>query len=293
MTAAPRAVVIAVVVAFGVLLAAHASAEPRKVFVMPVDGPVDPATRERLNAAVQKTAHASGGTVTNASTTYAETASMVGCDPAASGCSDTVLATLQADEIVWGTATVGPDGSVTLVTHRAAKGAATTDTTTKLAASAPDSGHGAEPGSGTASGSPSTAGTASDGSTAGSTSGAAAAAPASVNWSRDKKLGVGLAIVGGAAVVIGFALWGSESSVQSQINAAPDNTLAQIQSLRSLESTASNYAWSGNVLVVVGLAAGGVGAYYLWKDHKAHVTTVAATPVAHGTGGALVIGGQW
>jgi hypothetical protein len=298
-----NALVRIVVVAVVVVLAARASADPRKVYVMPVDGQVDAATRERLNAVVQKLASSIGGTVTTASTTYAETASMVGCDPSASGCSDTVLATLQADEIVWGTATVAPDGTVTLVTHRATKGAPPNDHTVKLAANASaagstTSGEPASGGSAATSGNAATGGSAASAGAQGSTTStpsapAAASGSTSVDWSHDKKLGVGLAIAGGAALVIGFALWASESSVQGQINASADNTLAQIQALQSLESTANGYAWGGNVMVIAGLAAGGVGAYYLWKDHKAHVTAVAVTPLDRGTGAALVVGGHW
>jgi hypothetical protein len=111
-------------------------------------------------------------------------------------------------------------------------------------------------------------------------------------WSRDKKLGIGLAIGGGAALLIGLALWASESSVQSQIDSAPTNTLADIQSLKSLEGTAEGYAWSGNVMVVIGLAAGGAATYYLWRDHQAHLT-VTTMPADHGAGATFVMRGSW
>src|SRR5262249_4276848 len=85
---------------------------------------------------------------------------------------------------------------------------------------------------------------------------------------RESKLGVGFATGSVIAIVIGLALWSSESSLQSQINTAPTNTAADIAALRDKEDRASRYAWSGNILVGLGLVAGGVGAYYLWTDHK-------------------------
>jgi hypothetical protein len=339
-----------------VLLAAtaaapRAAADSRKVYVMPIDGPVDGATRDRLNASLHNLARGLG-TVTTASATFAETASMVGCDPAAAACANTVLATLQADEIVWGTATPSADGGTQLVVHRATKGGAPHQDTAAIApnespekvettmrpffgGAASTAGTGARPaappnggavpstGSGSTSVAATTAGsetgsaaetrTATAAKPAGSSepsatapggsgAGTAASQPngahgtetgSTVTWSRDKKLGIGLAIGGGAALVIGFALWASESSVQSQIDAAPTATLSEIAAVKSLEGTANGYAWAGNVMVVVGAVAGGAGAYYLWKDHKAHVTMVAATPIDHGTGGAFVIGGRW
>jgi hypothetical protein len=202
-----------------------------------------------------------------------------------------VVATLAADEIVWGDATAAPDGSITLVMHRQTKGALPQGQTMTIAANAtpaaidtalqPVFGSAAPvggSGSGSAGGSAATGG------------GEPGTAPP---WSREKKIGIGLAVGGGTAIVIGLALWTSESSVQSQINASRDNTLSEIQAINSLVGTANGYAWAGNILVLLGLAAGGAGAYYLWMDHKAHITTVAPAPVDHGTGAALVIGGRW
>jgi hypothetical protein len=267
---------------------------------MPIDGDVDASTRTRLNASVQKLARELGGSLTTASATFGETASMVGCDPHATGCTDTVLTTLQADEIVWGTATTSPDGTITFVVHRASRGVVPHEQTAQIAPNDPpdraeatlqplfggrdtsSSGTVAPPGAG-----PNQGGVPPRGSGV-ATRSSSSMAP----WSRDKKLGIGLAVGGGAALLIGLALWASESSVQSQIDSAPTNTLADIQSLKSLEGTAEGYAWSGNVMVVIGLAAGGAATYYLWRDHQAHLT-VAPVPVDHGTGATFVMRGSW
>ena len=59
--------------------------------------------------------------------------------------------------------------------------------------------------------------------------------------------------------------------------------------LRSTWMT-SGYALAGNILFVAGLAAGGAGAYFLWRDHKSRATIVPA-PSEHGA--AVVVRGTW
>ena len=106
----------------------------------------------------------------------------------------------------------------------------------------------------------------------------------------DSQLGFGLAAGGGLAFLLGLALWSSESGLQDQVKSAPDNTSAQISALRDLEDRASTKAWEGNILVFAGLAAAGVGTYYLIKDHQMHATV---TPIDHAAGAAVVLGGRW
>ena len=276
---------------FGVVaLAATVTAGPHKVLVLPLDGNADAATKAKLNTIVQGLAKSVPGTLTNGDTTFGETASAVGCDPNQPACVDTVLSTLAVDEIVWGTATT-TDGTTTIVVKRATKGTAPSEQTATLAAS--EQPEAAEPKLGPLFGVAATpAGSGSDllGSGAGSSS-APPPAPV-VPWSQNKKLGVGLAIGGGALVLVGIALWASESGVQSDINAAPDATAADIQNLKSLESKASGYAWGGNIAMVLGLGAGGVGAYLLWKDHQEHMT-ITPQPAAIGTGMTFVLRGRW
>ena len=113
-------------------------------------------------------------------------------------------------------------------------------------------------------------------------------------WSHDKKLGLGLVAGGSVALVVGIALWANESDLQGQIDGTPTpTTYDQIQSLRALEDKAQGYATWGNLLVIAGLAAGGAGAYFLWRDHTHHVTAVTPAPVDGGTGMTLVVGGRW
>ena len=251
-------------------VAVPAFAAPTKVVVLPLDGDAPAALRQSLASELATTAH-DDGDVTIGTTTFRETAAAVGCDPDDDACATTVVATLGVDEIVYGTATA--DGATTHVRiarvtrdHRAARAFDMPgDTDAELRALF--GGNAAVP----------------------PPSAPAPARPAGSFFdTRDRTLGVALAAGGGLAVVIGIALWASENSLQSQINNAPNATLADVQALVALESRANNDAWAGNVLFVLGLAAGGVGGYFLWRDHRARATVA---PAEHGV--ALVVEGQW
>jgi len=275
-------------------VAATVGAGPRKVLVLPVDGNADPAMRAKLTTVVQDLAKTVPGDLTNGDTTFAETASAVGCDPNKPPCVDSVLTTLAVDEVVWGTATT-TDGVTTFVVKRATKGTPPHEQTAILASS--EQPEAAEPRIGPLFG---VTGIPPAGSASGNSSGSAEVAgsaapstppPPAVPWSHDKKLGVGLAVGGGALIVVGIAMWASESGVQSDIDAAPDQSASDIQHLKDLESKAQGYAWGGNIAMVLGLGAGGYGAYLLWKDHKEH-TTLTPAP-APGGGVSFVLRGSW
>lgn len=280
------------VVAIGVL-AASVAAGPHKVLVLPLDGNADAATKSKLNTVVQDLAKSIPGNVSNGDATLSETASAVGCDPNKTACIDSVLSTLAVDEIVWGTATTD-NGQTTVVVRRATRGSPAQSQTAILASS--EQPEAAEPRLGPLFGVTGTvnlgsAGSAEVGSAVGSGS-AAPPPPPGVPWSQEKKLGVGLAIGGGALIVVGLALWASESGVQNDIDNAPTSTAADIQNLKDLESKANGYAWGGNIAMVLGLGAGGYGAYLLWKDHKEH-TMLAPAPPPSGTGMTFVLRGRW
>jgi hypothetical protein len=278
------------ILGFVVALAAIASAAPRKVIVLPLDGDVDASTKATLDDLVDKLATSIPGDVTHGDTTFNETAAALGCDPNKNACIDNVLATLAVDEIVWGTATTA-DGQTTVTVRRATIGTPAHEQTAIIAAT--DPAETVEPqlaplfgvasvvpvGSGSAEGSGS------------AVEPEPAPAPV-VAWSQQKKLGVGLAVGGGALVIVGLAMWASESSVQSDIDAAPDRSPDDIQHLRDLEDKASGYAWGGNIAVLLGLGAGGYGAYLLWKDHREAMTITPAPPPS-GTGMTFVLRGRW
>jgi hypothetical protein len=282
----------AVILVFVIALAAIVSAGPRKVIVLPLDGNAD--AKARLDEIVLGLAKSIPGDVTKGDTTFNETAQALGCDPNRNACIDNVLTTLAVDEIVWGTVTT-TDGQTTVVVRRATKGTPAHEQTAIIAASEQPAAaesrlgplfgvssiHAAGSGSATGSNTEPLVGSA----------GAGSAAPA-VAWSQRKKLGVGLAVGGGVLVVVGAALWASESGVQSDIDAAPDRTPSDIQHLKDLESKANGYAWGGNIAMVLGLGAAGYGAYLLWKDHE-EGTVVTPAPPPSGTGMTFVLRGHW
>ncbi|HEX7702288.1 MAG TPA: hypothetical protein VF403_16230 [Kofleriaceae bacterium] len=288
-----------------VLWSALAFAAPHRVTVLPIDGDADPALRKQLGGVVMQLAKTSGGTITAGDTTFADVATAVGCDPHTPACADTVLSTLGVDEIVYGSAFVG-GGQTTVVVSRVEKGQPRRDQTVSITAGAKaDS---AEPtlrplfdlpGTPTPTPEPvGSAGSVSDATDTGSGSAEPAAVAATAPSppgdeffaTRERKIGFGFVAGGALVLVIGFALWASESSQQSQINDAPTNSSADIKNLLALEDRASSYAWEGNIAVVLGLAAGGVGTYYLVKDHQMRATV---TPIDHGTGAAVLLGGRW
>ncbi len=102
---------------------------------------------------------------------------------------------------------------------------------------------------------------------------------------------------GGTMVLVGLIFWASAASVQSEIDAAPVSTKAQLRALQELEERGDRYAGAGNLFVLGGLVLGGVSTYYFVKSRRAGR---AATPrtarlvpaVFEGGGGvALAIGG--
>jgi hypothetical protein len=256
--------------------------------VLPIDGDADPGTRTQVNAMIQKSARAIDGTVTVADTTFADTAAAVGCDPRATACVDTVLTALAVDELVWGTARASRE-HVTIVVKRATQGHVRDQTIAVDPKSPESSAPGLAPlfpgaAGATSADSEARAGSASD----------PMDRPLSVAWSHDKKLGVGFAAGGGAALLIGLALWLNERDIQSQIDATPTPTTPEeLSQLKALEDRGASYALWGNIMVATGVVVSGFGAYYLWKDHKAHVTTVAPVRVDGGSGAVLVVGGRW
>ncbi len=89
------------------------------VMVLPIDGDADPALRTSLTALVEKAVQELG-TVKAGTTTLAETAAAVGCDPATPECAESVRTTLAVDVLVYGSTTT-KDGQVELVIRKKEK----------------------------------------------------------------------------------------------------------------------------------------------------------------------------
>ena len=266
------------IIALFLVMQTIAFAGPHRVIVMPIDGQADPTLRKDLGRVVVELAKSTGD-VTTADTSFAETAAAVGCEPHTPACADTVLTSLGVDEIVYGSAVSG-GGQTTAVISRVEKGQPRRDQTVSIAAGA--SSDAVEP-------------------TLHPMFDLPAPRPVAIETpaqppppeapyfaTRDHKIGVGL-IAGGALVfLLGVALWASESSEQSQINNAKTDSPDDVTKLLALEDKAGSYAWEGNLAVVVGLAAGGLGTYFLLRNRA-----LTVTPIDHGTGAAITIGGSW
>ena len=100
-------------------------------------------------------------------------------------------------------------------------------------------------------------------------------------------------VSGAGLVVFGFILWGTASSVQSDINDAPTTTRQNLNDLKALESRGDTYAALGNVFAIGGLVVGGISAYLFVKDRRTASTASARlTPAVldHGFGLVLTIG---
>ena len=267
-------------------LASSASAGPRRVLVLPLDGNADGATRSRLNATVQKLERSSapGANVTVADATFDETAAAVGCDPVAPQCAVSVRTTLGVDELVYGTVSTDPAGQTTIVIRRSSvtSNPPRENTATLAAGDPPDRAEQAlSPLFGVAVATQVKEPTPPP---------VVPAGPPEDHTRRN--LGIVCATGGGVVFVIGLALWASESSKQDQIDSAPTKTVADLKRLQDLEDSAQTYALVGDVLVLAGLAVGGYGGWVLYKDHKEH-HQVIVTPAVTPAGPAVTIGGTW
>jgi hypothetical protein len=290
-------------------VATPAAGAPHKVLVLPVDGNADAATRAKLTAHIVRLAKGLDGEVGTAEATFADTALAVGCDPRAPRCSDEVIATLAVDELVWGTAT--KDGGQTrVIVRRASRGSAAREVSTTVApgepseridarlapvfaasaAAAPpsrapesDVARPAPPGLDAAAPSPAAP--------AAAALAPAPAAPPPTEDHRDRNLGIALAATGGVSLVLGISLLASYASLQNQIDNHPTHNRADFDDLTALEDRAASYAVAGDIAIVVGLAAGGLGTYYLVRNHRRHRMAVAPVPLAHGVGVTLIISG--
>jgi len=292
---------LAVVVIAVLSLTRPAAAAPHKVLVLPVDGTADAATRAKLTTQIVKLAKGLDGQVATAEATFADTALAVGCNPQVPGCSDQVIATLSVDELVWATAT--KDGGQTkLIVRRAAKGGSTREVSTTIAAG--DSTERIEAGMSPLFAPPGTAPEPASRPTVPAPSEAAAlpAGPAEVAPNQtpppgpdedhgERNAGIALVTGGGVTLVLGLALWGSYSSLQTSIDNHSTQNRSDFDALKALEDRAGTYAIAGDCLVLVGLAAGGLGAYYLYRSNNQHRIVVTPAPTANGAGLVLTIPG--
>src|SRR5262245_33779258 len=105
----PRAFAIAVAV-LGAAAPGPAKAEPHKLLVMQSEGRVDGSTRAKIDAAVLRLAQASEPQASPGDLNFSDAATAVGCKPDAASCKDEVMGMLAVDEIVITTLARKPGG---------------------------------------------------------------------------------------------------------------------------------------------------------------------------------------
>lgn len=91
-------------------------------------------------------------------------------------------------------------------------------------------------------------------------------------------------IGGGALVLGGFVMWGLAAATQGEIDDAPTNTAADFDHLAALESDGRRYASIGNGLVIGGgVAVVAAGAWILLTRNRERSSLQVAPAVAPGT----------
>jgi hypothetical protein len=110
---------------------------------------------------------------------------------------------------------------------------------------------------------------------------------------RDRNVGIALAAGGAVSFALGLALLASYASLQDQIDNHVTRNRSDFDDLTALEDRAQTYAIAGDIAVVVGLAAGGFGAYYLLRSSRRHRVAVVPMALAGGGGLVLALPGGW
>ena len=284
-----------------VVLALLLIAQPAagKVLVLTFRGP----NATKVRAAVTSALAAAGQDAAEGDTSFEDAAVLIGCDPTSDACASEVVSTLAVDEIVFGT--TSKNGELTL--SRAAANRPRRTTRTRLepgqaleAAVTPavhelygDDGASDAPAPAPAPTAPAPvagepvsapAPAAADADSA-PLAMSAAAEPAGrprrwamISWS-----------AAGVSTAAGLLLWLRASSLQDDIDQAPDGTPAQVAELMDLESRADTAATWGNVMVVVGAGLAGLGTYFWIKDRRARAVATALQPMVMDRGVGLVL----
>lgn len=269
---------------------AHAS----RVMVMTFSGGEGAKVQSSVSAALIGAGHE----VTPGDTSFEDAAAILGCDAKSEACIEQVLTTLSVDEIVYGSS--AKNGDVVIV--RAARGKPRRQTKTRVTSgqsmdaavvpamrelygeTAPPPPPAPPP--------PDeikvAARTRPSSSERSDTSGDIIERPyrkwAIVTWS-----------TAGAAAVTGLIFWVRASSLQDDIDSAPDGTGDEIDALTELESRAETASTVGNVMMVAAAGLAGAGTYLWMKDRrvrKASRASIQPTFFPGGAGILVTIGGD-
>ncbi len=270
-----------------------AAADPSKLLVLQSEGRTDPATRRKIDAAIVKLAATAEPQATAGELNFTDAATAVGCKPEVPACKDEVLGMLAVDEMVITTVAPKP-GGLEITVRRVARGGATRDATMLLATgSSPDKLDGIAPLFRPAPPRPALPVASPPPRSVVETERPPAGPPSSPDH---RNLQIAGMAGGGALVVLGLVMWGAASGIQSDINQAPTANRGDLEALADLESRGDSYASVGNLLVISGLAVGGVATYFFLKDRRAARSAMTArlvpTVIDHGAGLVLTFGGS-
>ncbi|HEY5922610.1 MAG TPA: hypothetical protein VIV11_13105 [Kofleriaceae bacterium] len=307
-----------------VCFAQVASAGPHQVLVLRSEGTADAASRTTIDSHVLRLAKNINGKVDAGDITFTEAAAVVGCNPADAGCKDEMLTTLGVDEVVATTVTASPTGLNVTVRRIGKTGPPKAAQTSVPTGRSPDANLNADigpmfgltaapvvddktppattqpnpppPPVTTTTPPPTVAQT--DNSTAPISNNNVTAAPngAVVPVDRPRRRTPKVLMgVGGGFVLLSILMWTQAADVQGQIDDKPEpQSPADIQALRDLEQKGDDIAGAGNLFFLVGLAAGGAGAYLYWKAGRSSNTQtarIAPTAFPGGGGVTLTLGG--
>jgi hypothetical protein len=275
-----------------------------RVMVLPAEGSTaaDPRLASDVSVALMRGARRATRNVAQATATLADTAVIVGCDPAERSCADAVAAALNVDQMLLPRLSSDGDVStveVTAISREAApvsrrfpvRPASRRQDLASIEAAVPTlldaEGHGVDPGpddpplrdelppppppddpppGGGASGEPP-----GDGS---------------------PRLPMYLTAGGGALAVTGLVFWGLAAARQGDIDDAPTSTAEDLANLEALEDRGRTYATLGNAMVIGGGLVAVAGAVWWWRS-RPRGARATVTPVVTPGGGAVMLGGRW
>ncbi len=270
---------------------AAADLEPR-ILVLPAEGagPRAMATLATdVGEALARGAARTTPNVARADATLADTAVVVGCDPALPACLDAVAAALNVDQVLFSRLRTAGDDAEVAITAVTREAEPQTRTFTVHAASRAADLAAIEPAvvEMLESGEARRAALVSNAAVAIPPPPAAvAAAPvARPRWP------IAIAIGGAALVAGGLTSWALAADTQGDIDTAAVDTTAQLAHLASLEASARRYAMAGNALVIGGALVTTVGGILWWRARRAPGVTIA--PALGADHASVVIGGAW
>jgi hypothetical protein len=250
---------------------------------------VDAGLTERVQREVEDRARRAGLAVTTGTANHADAAALAGCDAAQSfGCDDLILDTLGATELIYGRVDRSMSGHRVTIA-RVHRGGAPAEVVIDVPAGDLDgAARAVQPGVDQLFATP-------------AAPAAAPIQPAPPALERSPGGGInartavliGGAAVSGALVVVGLLQWREASSLQDEIDDAPDDTDDDIEALLELEDRADGYATRGNWLVIGGLALGaGTAAYWLFTrggDERPATTAARIQPWISPHGGGVTV----